>query len=199
MKGRVLPVFRRRREARLLLDCYLSILLNVMKEIINTKDRMEVAFFVLSGFCGITLILFVVFLVAGLAAMHSEQEISGPVTLSTDWIEIIPDKPIKPAKQHQEIVLDVNPAEGLVRDNLNLERMQLASGEIVKPEIQLIEQHGETFVAEVDRYPVPSRYEEGLSGQIPNLPEDKIYTKLRVRCDKPLRLSRIVWHCWDSK
>jgi len=166
---------------------------------INTEDRRQVAFFILGGVSGVIILLFIGYLIVSLALMNSEQQISGPMTISSNWTEITPERPIKPTKQFQEIVLDVNPSEGLVRDNLHAERMQLANGEIVKPEIQLIDQYGNVFVAEVGRYPVPSRYENGISGQISNLPRDRIYTKLRVRSDNPLRLSRIVWHCWDGK
>ena len=104
-----------------------------------------------------------------------------------------------PVKQFQEIVLDVDPAEGLVKDNLHTDRMQLGSGEMVKPEIQLLDREGNVFTASVARYPVPSRYENGISGQISNLPRDRTYTKLRIRSDNPVRLSRVVWHCWNGK
>jgi hypothetical protein len=132
-----------------------------------------------------------------LMTLDSEQEISGPVTISTEWTEFTPKEPLQPDKETQEVVL--NSAEPLVR-NTALHDIRLADGTAVKPELQLIDQSGNVFVADdVDRYPTPSLYNEGISCSVTRLPQDRLYTKVRVRSDKTLKLSRIVWHCHTGK
>lgn len=166
----------------------------VPKEKRSFPQKLLIAIVVLCG---------VPFLLAGIWALslltlNSEQNVSGQMTLTPEWVSITPPKPLRPAKQSQEIVLDVDPAEGLVRDNSNLKQIRLASGTVVRPEVQIVDQHGNVFTADwVVRYPTPSRYEHGVSVQFnePDLPQDRDYTEVRVKSDKPLKLFRIVWHC----
>ena len=127
--------------------------------------------------------------------LDSEQEIAGEVIISTEWVEFAPEIPLKPEKDAQEVVLDS--AVPLVRDNLDLKNIRLTDGTQVKPELQLVDQYGNVFNATVNRYMTPSRYNNGISCSVPRLPEDRLYTKVRVRSDKPLKLARIVWHCYE--
>jgi hypothetical protein len=167
--------------------------------VLNLDDWREVAFLTLGGLCLVATLYFATGLVITIVTSESEQVISGPVTLSTEWLEFTPRKALRPAKQYQDIVLDVDPAEGLAKDNLHLERMELASGVLLKPEMQLIDSQGNVFDMEVSRSPVPSRYNNGLVGYVSNLPQDRIYIKARVRSNAPVRLIKIVWHCVQGK
>ena len=166
---------------------------------INLDDWREVSLLSFAAICGLVMLLFVGGLIYRIATSDSEVIVSGPVTVSAQWSEFVPKHPLQPQKQTQEIVLDVEPSEGLVEDNLPDDRMQLANGVVLHPEIQLIDVQGNVFDAEVSRYPVPSLYKNGLSGYIANLPKDSEFTKVRVRSDSPVRLSRIVWHCHQGK
>jgi len=130
-------------------------------------------------------------------SLNSEQEVAGQITISNDWIELTPKEPLKPSKDKQEIVLDS--AEPLIRNNSDLKKIQLENGTVVKPELQLIDQYGNIFNADVLRYPTPSLYNNGISCYVPRLPQERAYTKVRVRCDQPLKLARIVWHCHKGK
>jgi hypothetical protein len=49
-------------------------------------------------------------------------------------LDLAPKTSLRPTKQFQNIVLEVDPTEGLVEDNLHPERLQLASGVLLKPE-----------------------------------------------------------------
>lgn len=136
-------------------------------------------------------------LLLSMSTYDSEQGIAGQVTIPTEWIEFTPKEPLRPSKDTQEVVLDA--AEPLVRNNSNLKRIELESGTLVKPELQLIDQYGNIFNANVNRYPTPSRYNNGISCSVPYLPQDRLYTKVRVRSDQPLKLARILWHCHTWK
>jgi|SRR5215217_57428 len=172
---------------------------NFRQRLINLDDWREVSLFSVAAFCGLLMLLFVGGLIFRIATSDSEVIVSGPVTLSTQWTEFVPQSPLQTQKQTQDIVLDVDPSEKLVEDNVNLDRMQLSSGIILHPQIQLVDAQGNVFNAEVSRYPVPSRYNNGLSGYVTDLPTDRAFTQIRVRSNHALRLSRIVWHCHNSK
>ena len=166
---------------------------------INWDDWREVALFAFAGICLVGLLLFGTRLVYEIATTDSEEIVSGPVTLTPQWTEFVPGKPLRQAKQFQEIVLDVEASEGLVEDNLHGERIQLANGVLLHPQIQIIDSQGNVFDAGVSRYPVPSLYKNGISGQFSRLPGDGMIAKVRVRSDSPVRLSRIVWHGHQGK
>ena len=169
------------------------------QRVINLDDWREVSLFVVAGAAGLLLLIIIGGVIYGLATSDSEQIVSGPVTLSAEWTEFLPRKPLRPLKDTQKIVLDVDPSEGLIEDNLHLDRMQLSCGVLLRPQIQLVDELGNVFDAEVSRYPVPSLYRNGLSGYISNLPKDREFTKVRVRSDSAVRLTKIVWHCHNLK
>lgn len=126
-------------------------------------------------------------------SLHSEQRVAGRMTVASDWVEITPPRPLRPTKRSHEIVLDV--AEPLPVEVDWHGRAVLPDGTALRPEVALVNERGEVVPVEVWRTPVPSRYDNAISGHVP----DGVYVEVRVRCDQPLRLRRIVWHCWDSK
>jgi len=172
---------------------------NFNQRAFNLDDWREVLLFSVAGIGALVLLVLVGGFIYGFATLDSEQIVSGPVSLSSQWKEFVPQKPLRPMKQSQEIVLDVDPSEGLVEDNLHLERIQLSNARLLRPQIQLVDSQGHVYDAEVSRYPVPSLYKNGISAYVSNLPKDLEFTKVRVRSDSPVRLSRIVWHCHNGK
>ena len=172
---------------------------NFTPRAINWDDWREVVLFTFGAICLVAILLFATGLLYEIATTDSEQIVSGPVTLTPQWMEFVPSKPLREAKQDQEIVLDVEASEGLVEDNLHDDRIELANGVLLHPQIQIIDSAGNVFDAKVFRYPVPSLYKEGIAGQFSRLPPDGTITKVRVRSDVPVRLSRIVWHCHQGK
>jgi hypothetical protein len=154
-------------------------------------------FFVFLGILfGIFLLCLALFVIS-LGRTHSDREISGELTLSSEWVEITPDQPLSFPKQFQGMVLDV--AEPLVKDNLQLESVQLMNGTLVHPELQLVEQNGNVVKIKLQSGPTPSQHDNSVDGFVSRPAEGRVYTKVRVRCDRQLRLSRIIWHSWDGK
>jgi hypothetical protein len=70
-----------------------------------------VLLFGVAGVGAFVLLILVGGLIYGLATLNSEEIVSGPVSLSSQWTEFVPRKPLRPMKQSQEIVLDVDPSE----------------------------------------------------------------------------------------
>src|SRR4030095_11608753 len=129
---------------------------NFRPRVINLDDWREVSLLVVAGAEGLLLLIIAGGVIYGLATSDSEQIVSGPIPLSAEWVEFVPRKPLRPLKDTQEIVLDVDPSEGLIEDNLDLDRMQVSSGVLLHPQIQLVDELGNVFNADVSRYPVPS-------------------------------------------
>ena len=169
------------------------------QRVINFDDWREIVFFLLGAVGGIVILALTILVGVGLLTWDSEVTVSGPVTISSEWAELTPRKPLVPAKQYQLILLEVDPSEALVVDNLHLEHIQLGNGIHLKPEIQLIDSQGNVFVAEVYRSPVPSYLDNSIVGNVESLPQDRKYTKVRVRSNAPVRLSRIIWYCSKMK
>ncbi|HKQ54028.1 MAG TPA: hypothetical protein VJT74_16750 [Pyrinomonadaceae bacterium] len=80
-----------------------------------------------------------------------------------------------------------------------MKNVRLKDGTIVKPEVQLVDQYGNVFDAGVQMAASPSDNNGSITGYVPRLPRDRLYTKVRVRSDKPLKVSRIFWRCSTYK
>ena len=149
-------------------------------------------FFVLVGaLFGVCVLLFGLFAFVA-ARSQSDREISGGLVLSPEWVEITPDEPLSFPKRSQGVTLDV--AEPLARDDLNWERVRLADGTLIRPELQLVERDGSVTDVELLR-----GHSNNVGGYVGRLPGGRVYTKVRVRCDRPLRVSKIIWHSWNGK
>jgi hypothetical protein len=108
-----------------------------------------------------------------------ETEISDPVTIGDEWIELHPDSGLNAEKTFQWIYLDL---ESPFKDDLYQEGKEpnkgkgilMPDGEVINPEIEVIDQYGNTFnlvyagsIGFKPRYKVPSPNE---------LPRDRKYT-----------------------
>lgn len=189
-----------------LLDCSLklskamteSIRLNILDERLPKRGlSFTQKFFVFLGVLfGIFLLIFGLFIFSTVR-MHSDQQVSGEITVSSEWMVITPQESMKPHKQYQHLVLDV--AEPLKKDNLDLENIRFADGTPVYPEAQIVDEHGNVYVLKMERAPTPSRHGNSIFDYGSRLPEDRVYTQVRLRSDKPLHLSGVLWHCYDGK
>ena len=163
--------------------------------IINRNEPREVAFFIIGGLCGALLLFLAVGLAVSLFTMESEQLVHGPLDLSSQWVQIRPDRPLQPLKEAQELILVVDSSQ-LLSTNNSIDQVLLRDGSVVNPEIQLLDLDGNAFNAKVIKAPTPSRYENAIIGMSPG---ERSYAQVRIRSDKPLHLSRVVWHCWNGK
>lgn len=153
-------------------------------------------FALVAALFGVCVLLFGLF-VFDAARAHSDREISGELVLSPEWVEIALDEPLSFPKRSHGIVLDV--AEPLVRDNINFKRPRLTDGTLIRPELRLVERDGSVAEVELMRALTPSIHDNSVSAYVRPLPGERVYTKVRVRCDRPLRVSRIIWHGLDGK
>jgi hypothetical protein len=167
-----------------------------MVESVKDRTALESAFIAVGWICGIILLVLIGSCVVGFATMHSDQQVSGEIRISSEWVTITPNERMEPRKQYQSLVLDA--AEPLLKDNLNLESIRFADGSAVRPEAQIVDEHGKVYDLKMVRAPTPSRHENSIV-DFGSLPDDRAYTQVRLRSDRPLRLSRVLWHCYNGK
>jgi hypothetical protein len=175
-----------------------GLLLTLMTQIINRREPLEVTFFIVGGICGAILLFLVGSFALDIYTMDSEQQVSGSLKVSSEWLEIIPDRPLNPSKGSQQLVLQVDEDQVLFEDRFHPDVIRLADGTNINPEIQLVDPDGNIFEATLYRSSRPSRYANAVLGSVSGL-DKRNYVKVRVRSDKPLNVSRIIWHCWRGK
>lgn len=121
---------------------------------------------------------------------YLDREVSGPVTITMDWVEITPKKPLRAERQIQYLTLDM--AEAFTPD-YKLGGMRFADGAIAIPEVELIDQSGRTYSLNHS-----GMNEKGIVFFMPDLPKDRLYSVVRIRSDKPIKVSRIYWRCYNQ-
>src|SRR5947209_6933963 len=109
-----------------------------------------------------------------------DREIKGPVTISLDWLEITPDKPLKPERDVQEIMLSLEPP--FIGD-FEAKKIRLPDGSLVFPEVQLIDQNGNTFNLRWGGFRGHMNIE---FSNFDELPKDRGYRTVRIRSEKPI-------------
>jgi hypothetical protein len=127
---------------------------------------------------------------------YLDREIAGPTTVSSEWLEIIPTKPLRVERQIQMIVLDLDKTIKLERDGSGL---VLPDGSVVTPQVQLVGDDGKAY--DLDH---PSSWSNPSTGatfaefSLPELPKDRAYHQVRIRADKPVRCNRIFWRNYNQ-
>jgi hypothetical protein len=143
---------------------------------------------------GIGVSLTIPLAVSGLIAFSmmtslSEREIAGATTSSSDWLEIKANPRLKASKESQYLVLDVaTPFE--LEDRAWGVRM--LDGSIVTPEVQLIDEYGNTFNLDEPSMFSPTSHFTQRGFSMRALPRDRVYRAVRIRSDKPIQYSRVI-------
>lgn len=125
---------------------------------------------------------------------YLEREIAGSTAISPEWLEIVPKEPLRTERQVQYLVLDV--AEPFEPDYANWS-LRLKDGSLVQPKAQLSDEYGVIY-----DLTSPALDEKGIAFKNSDLPRDRAYRTVRIRSDKPIKLSRVYWRCynpWDLK
>ena len=130
---------------------------------------------------------------------YLDREISGQVTLSSQWLEITMKEPLRPERDRQKIIIDIEPPVKLEPSGPSM-GLVLPDGSVVIPEVQLIDQDGNIYnltspSASFEASP-GGAWQRGF-GRVEPLPKNKVYTAVRIRCEKPVRCSRIRWRSYN--
>ncbi len=132
-----------------------------------------------------------------------EVKISGSVEITDQWIELHPKPYLKPDKDYQLIVLELeSPLKyDLYREGKEPNKGQgilMPDGEVINPEIQVIDQYGNTFnlvYAGARRSFWPA-----YNLAYPNAwPRDREYKTVRIRSPRPIKCKAIYWFCESNQ
>ena len=128
-----------------------------------------------------------------------DRDISGPVTITPEWFEITPKEPLKPEREVQNVIVWF----AIPYQTRHPPALVFQDGAAITPEVQLIDQHGNVFnlrASAAGSSGLGYRCCDGVFDK--GLPKDRTYRTVRVRSDKPIQASKIVWRCynpWDHK
>jgi hypothetical protein len=152
------------------------------------------------------------------AASESERAISGPVIISSNWVEITPQEPLTVSQRTQSVLLVVADRYTPYRDPFRPEdpswdrswAMRFPDGTLVRPEVQLVDEYGNIYdlmapsFIDKDRGRGDERGGMGFSTRFDeridsNLPRDRVYRTVRVRSPRPVHCSKVIWYCRTGK
>jgi hypothetical protein len=127
---------------------------------------------------------------------YLDQEVSGPIIITTDWTEIKPKKSLRVVRQIQMLVLDLDRTLSVERDGWGI---VLPDGSTVTPEVQLIDEDGKIYVLNhPGSWWNPSTGETHREFFAPDLPKSKIYPTVRIRSAKPIHCNKIFWRNYNQ-
>ena len=124
----------------------------------------------------------------------TDRDIAGPTAITSQWLEIRPTVTLKASSKTSFVILEL---EGDYTPDFQTQMLHFPDGSLGMPEVQLIDQQGNVFplhfmmVHHRDR--TGSSVMGGAGFGAPDLPTDRSYDKVKVRSDKPMKCSKIIW------
>ena len=128
-----------------------------------------------------------------------DRKIAGPVLISTEWMEIAPQEPLKPERELHEVIIWLPNPYSTDRKSEQKNPTDLSA----IPEVQLVDQNGNVLnlkVSSRDHTSIGFSFRDESHREV--LPKDRVYRAIRLRSDKPIEVKSIVWRCynpWDHK
>jgi hypothetical protein len=127
-----------------------------------------------------------------------DRDIAGPVSISSEWIEILPEEPLKPEREVQQVLIWFAQPY-----TTGVNGITSPDGHTFSPEVQLIDQRGNAYnlrISAIDSSGIGLSCckEQGYQ----SLPKDRNYRAVRIRSDRLVNGSKVVWRCynpWDFK
>ena len=130
------------------------------------------------------------------------QTISGSVTIGSDWTEIIPPAPLRPIVHDPWIILGYfGYSKGSFTDDKG-EVLNLADGRKTKIEAFLFDDKGGIYELQISGTGGGIMLTRKIKVEIVNgkqrnivldFPNDRVYTKLKIRSEIPLECDKIEW------
>ena len=124
----------------------------------------------------------------------TDRDIAGATAITPQWLEIGPAPALKPSGKQSLVILEL---EGEYTPDFQAQMLRFPDGSLGMPEVQLVDQQGHVFplhflmVHHRDR--TGSNVMGGAGFGASDLPTDRSYGKVRVRSDKPMKCSKIIW------
>lgn len=130
---------------------------------------------------------------------YRDREISGPITLSNEWLEIEFKEPLFPERPANEISINF---EDEYQDRQAGLGLILPDGRVLSPEIQLVDVQGNIFILNQVAALGPRGFNRAMGDPTTwkeTLPRDRSYRAIRIRSDTKVNVARIFWRSYDPK
>ena len=124
----------------------------------------------------------------------TDRDIAGATAVTSEWLEIKPDPLLKVSSKTPLVILEL---EGDYAPDFGSQKLRYPDGTLGVPEVQLIDDQGNVFPLHFlmaqhrDRSGSNAMGGAGFGGS--DLPRDRSYSKLRIRSEKPVKCSKIIW------
>jgi len=124
----------------------------------------------------------------------TDRDIAGSTAITSQWLEIKPTPLLKPSGKTSLVILEL---EGDYTPDFQSQMLRFPDGALGMPDVQLVDEQGNVFplhflmVHHRDR--TGSNVMGGAGFGTPDLPADRSYSEVRVRSDKPMKCSKVIW------
>jgi hypothetical protein len=148
---------------------------------------------------GCLILLYVGFIAYSLLTRQIDREIASNLPISSDWVEINLRPPLEAGNLTQTVILYI---EGYKRDIADTrQQIIMPDGTILIPEAQVIDEYGNVYPLKIGQW-----LSNGVgftrdfdAGSNSKFPQDRAYPKVRIRSDRPFKISKVFWECYEPK
>ena len=144
--------------------------------------------------CVVLVVSFLLYRRMGPLPTLTDRDVAGSTAITSPWLEITPVPALKPAGKTSLLILEL---EGDYTPDFQAQMLRFPDGTLGMPDVQLVDQEGNVFplhflmIHHRDR--TGSSVMGGAGFGAPDLPTDRSYGKVRIRSDKPMKCSKIIW------
>jgi hypothetical protein len=124
--------------------------------------------------------------------------------VSSDWREIIAIKPFTAEREENAVMFDfaipLNEKDLVTGNDVTKWGIRFSDGSVIMPEVQLVDQNGNVYPLIVGFFStklVGFRMIDPAT-QLENLPRDKTFRAVRVRCARDISFSRVYWYSFNQ-
>ena len=138
---------------------------------------------------GLFSVTIVTFTLAGCSGYYMTELINAPVHVTRDWVELTPPQPLKCDLNDQEILVEVATPHETETKGWGV---VLRDGSVANPEVRMLDKAGTQYNLEERSFWGPALC---LRGRV--LPNHTDFTKVMIRSEVPIDVSKITWNCYN--
>jgi hypothetical protein len=144
--------------------------------------------------CVVLVVAFLLYRRIGPLPTPSDRDIVGSTAITSQWLDIKAAPELKPSGKSSLVILEL---EGDYTPDFQAQMLRFPDGALGMPEVQLVDEQGNVFPLHFlmvhHRNRTGSNVMGGAGFGSPELPTDRGYSKVRIRSDKPMKCSKIIW------
>jgi len=148
----------------------------------------------LGAVCLLTLVAFLLYRRMGPLPTLSDRDVAGATAITSQWLEIKPDPMLKPSSKTPLVILEL---ESDYAPDFDSQRLRYPDGTLGAPDVQLVDEQGNIFPLHFlmvhHRNRSGSNALGGVGFGASDLPRGRSYGKMRIRSEKPMKCSKIIW------